>query len=236
MKCWCVHTARGGAMATPLSSPFAPTTILRSPLRHSALLLPFPSHAASSGEDTAEAAADQEGSTTTTTATADDDFEERVLRIKSHVEPKKHGARKKKARASASANAVTLPPVQLREPRSVLGAPVEFGSTAYTSGRGGREGVGERGLFELVVKRRAVGEVPRGGHQVGHLPRRPLLRSQRHRESCPVAPAQRGVRHWPRIRSRGLEVGIASEPWSEGVKPSRPRFGFELGQPNCNFY
>ncbi|KAG2541628.1 uncharacterized protein LOC120691038 [Panicum virgatum] len=135
MKCWCVHAARGGAMATPLSGPFAPTTVLRSPLRHRALLLPFaPRAASSSGEDAA--AADQElappSPATTKTATADDDFEERVLRIKSRVGPKKRGARKKKAAASASANAVTLPPVPLREPRSALGAPVEFGFTAYS--------------------------------------------------------------------------------------------------------
>jgi hypothetical protein len=120
-------------MATPLSSPFAPTT-LRSPLRHRAplLLLPFPPRAASSGEDTA--AADQEPAPAATkTATADDDFEQRVLQIKSRVGPKKRGARKKKAAASsASANAVTLPPVPLREPRSALGAPVEFGFTAYS--------------------------------------------------------------------------------------------------------
>ncbi|CAN6320445.1 unnamed protein product [Urochloa humidicola] len=133
MKCWCVHAARGGgAMATPLSRPFAPTTttILRSPLRHRA---PFPPRAASSGEDTA--AADQEPAPATTkTATADDDFEERVLRIKSRVGPKKRGPRRKKgaASSSASANAVTLPPVPLREPRSALGAPVEFGFTAYS--------------------------------------------------------------------------------------------------------
>lgn len=118
-------------MATPLS---APTTVLRSPLRHRPLLLPFPPRAASSGEDTS--AADQEPSpaAATKTATADDDFEERVLRIKSRVGPKKRGARKKKggAGASASANAVTLPPVPLREPRSALGVPVEFGFTAYS--------------------------------------------------------------------------------------------------------
>ncbi|CAN6313198.1 unnamed protein product [Urochloa humidicola] len=140
MKCWCLHAARGGgAMATPLSRPFAPTTatILRSPLRHRALLLPpLPPHAASSSEDTA--AADQEQAppapATTKTATADDDFEERVLRIKSRVGPKKRGARRKKgaAASSASSNAVTLPPVPLREPRSALGAPVEFGFTAYS--------------------------------------------------------------------------------------------------------
>jgi len=122
-------------MATPLSGPFAPTTVLRSPLRHRALLLPFaPRAASSSGEDAA--AADQElvptSPATTKTATVDDDFEERVLRIKSRVGPKKRGARKKKAAASASANAVTLPPVPLREPRSALGAPVEFGFTAYS--------------------------------------------------------------------------------------------------------
>ena len=117
-------------MATPLSGPFAPTTVLRSPLRHRALLLPFaPRAASSSGEDAA--AADQELAPTSP-ATADDDFEERVLRIKSRVGPKKRGARKKKAAASASANAVTLPPVPLREPRSALGAPVEFGFTAYS--------------------------------------------------------------------------------------------------------
>ncbi|KAJ1297686.1 hypothetical protein BS78_01G395800 [Paspalum vaginatum] len=132
MKCWCVHAPRG-AMATPLSSPFAPTTTatsLRSPFRHRALLPPLPPpRAASSGEDTA--AGEQEQSTKT--ATADDDFEERVLRIKSRVGPKKRGARRKKSGASsASPNAVTLPPVPLREPRSALGAPVEFGFTAYS--------------------------------------------------------------------------------------------------------
>ncbi|OEL22518.1 hypothetical protein BAE44_0016465 [Dichanthelium oligosanthes] len=137
MKCWCVHAARGGAMATPLSGPFSPTTILRSPLRHHrALLLSFPPRAASSGEDTAAAAAadqEQEPPAATKTATADDDFEERVMRIKSRVGPKKRGARKKKAGgASASANAVTLPPVPLREPRSALGGAVEFGFTAYS--------------------------------------------------------------------------------------------------------
>ncbi|PAN50265.1 hypothetical protein PAHAL_9G508700 [Panicum hallii] len=130
MKCWCVHAARGGAMATPLSGPFAPTTVLRSPLRLRALLLPFaPRAASSSGEDQEQA---PPAPATTKTATADDDFEERVLRIKSRVGPKKRGARKKKAAASASANAVTLPPVPLREPRSALGAPVEFGFTAYS--------------------------------------------------------------------------------------------------------
>ncbi|WVZ56509.1 hypothetical protein U9M48_007026 [Paspalum notatum var. saurae] len=133
MECWCVHAPRG-AMATPLSSPFAATaaaaTSIRSPFRHRALLPPLsPPRAASSGEDTA-AAAEQEQSTKM--ATADDDFEERVLRIKSRVGPKKRGARKKKSGAAASANAVTLPPVPLREPRSALGAPVEFGFTAYS--------------------------------------------------------------------------------------------------------
>ncbi|XP_066384444.1 uncharacterized protein [Miscanthus floridulus] len=108
-------------MATPLSSPFAPTT-LHSPLRHRALLLPFPPRAASSGEDTAAADQEQTPPAATKTATADDDFEQRVLQIKSRVGPKKRGARKKKAAASsASANAVTLPPVPLREPRSALG-------------------------------------------------------------------------------------------------------------------
>ncbi|KAF8718689.1 hypothetical protein HU200_024990 [Digitaria exilis] len=137
MKCWCVHAARGGAMATPLSGPFAPTTVLRSPLRHRALLLPFPPRAGTSGEDTS-AAADQEPSPAATkTATADDDFEERILLIKSRVGPKKRGARKRKGGGAASAsssNAVTLPPVPLREPRSSLlgGAPVEFGFTAYS--------------------------------------------------------------------------------------------------------
>lgn len=132
MKCWCVHAPRG-AMATPLSSPLAPTA-LRSPLRHRALLLllPFPPRAASSGEDTAAAADQEPAPAATKTATADDDFEERVLRIKSRVGPKKRGARKKKAAASASASAVTLPPVPLREPRSALGAPVELGFTAYS--------------------------------------------------------------------------------------------------------
>ncbi|CAN6195056.1 unnamed protein product [Urochloa humidicola] len=50
MKCWCVHPARGGgAMATPLSRPFAPA-ILRSPLQHHALLLlPLPPPTASPG-------------------------------------------------------------------------------------------------------------------------------------------------------------------------------------------
>jgi len=118
---------------TPLSSPFAPAT-LRSPLRHRALLLlPFPPRAASSGEDTAAADQEQTPPAATKMATADDDFEQRVLQIKSRVGPKKRGTRKKKAAASsASANAVTLPPVPLREPRSALGAPVEFGFTAYS--------------------------------------------------------------------------------------------------------
>ncbi|CAN6174260.1 unnamed protein product [Urochloa humidicola] len=50
MKCWCVHPARGGgAMATPLSRPFAPA-ILRSPLqRHALLLPPLPPRTASPG-------------------------------------------------------------------------------------------------------------------------------------------------------------------------------------------
>uniref|UniRef100_A0A0A8XQ50 Uncharacterized protein n=1 Tax=Arundo donax TaxID=35708 RepID=A0A0A8XQ50_ARUDO len=130
-------------MATPLSSsPFAPTTTtpLRAPLRHlgrhRALLLLSPPRAASSGED-ASAAAEQEqppAPAATKTATADDYFEERVLRIKSRVGPKKRGARKKKAAsaAAASSKAVTLPPVPLREAQSRLGAPVEFGFTAYS--------------------------------------------------------------------------------------------------------
>ncbi|XP_062210811.1 uncharacterized protein LOC133912218 [Phragmites australis] len=127
MKCWCVHAPRGRAMATPLSSPFAPTTTLRAPIRHRALLLLSPPRAASSGEN---AAADQEQPPAP--ATTDDDFEERVLRIKSRVGPKKRSARKKKAAAAAVANAVTLPPVPLREARSAFGAPIEFGFTAYS--------------------------------------------------------------------------------------------------------
>jgi hypothetical protein len=121
-------------MATPLSpNCFAPTTTtLRAPLRHGrrrALLLHSPPRAASSGED---ASVEQEP-TATNTATADDDFEERVMRIKSRVGPKKRGARKKKAGAAASSSsAVTLPPVSLREPKSRLGAPVEIGFTAYS--------------------------------------------------------------------------------------------------------
>ncbi|KAL6649710.1 hypothetical protein ACP70R_013934 [Stipagrostis hirtigluma subsp. patula] len=130
MRCWCVHAPRGAMATTPLSRPFAPT--LRAPLRHRVLPLATPPRAAS-GEDTA--AADQETPRKTAaakTATADDDFEERILQIKSRVGPKKRGARKKKAAAAASSKAVTLPPVPLREPRSRLGAPVEFGFTAYS--------------------------------------------------------------------------------------------------------
>ncbi|KAL6644849.1 hypothetical protein ACP70R_016457 [Stipagrostis hirtigluma subsp. patula] len=133
MRCWCVHAPRG-AMATPLSRPFAPT--LRAPLRHRALPLPTPPRAAS-GEDNAGAGAATDQKTprqaaAAKTATADDGFEDRILQIKSRVGPKKRGARKKKAAAAASSKAVTLPPVPLREPRSRLGAPVEFGFTAYS--------------------------------------------------------------------------------------------------------
>jgi hypothetical protein len=63
----------------------------------------------------------------------DDTFEECILQIKSRVGPKKRGARKKASGASsASASAVMLPPVPLREPWSALGAPVEFVFTTYS--------------------------------------------------------------------------------------------------------
>ncbi|XP_034592308.2 uncharacterized protein [Setaria viridis] len=151
MKCWCVHAAKGGAMAMPLSSPFAPTTILRSSLWHRALLLPFPPCAVSSSKDTAEAAADQEGPATTKTATVDNDFEEHVLRIKSHTGPRKRGARKKKAKASA--NVVTLLPVALWEPRSALGVPVEFSFTTYSERLNGALAVlVELGSGQALVK------------------------------------------------------------------------------------
>lgn len=62
----------------------------------------------------------------------------RVLRIKSRVGPKKRGsaaARKRKGGAGTSSKskaAVTLPPVPLREARSSVGVPVEFGFSAYS--------------------------------------------------------------------------------------------------------
>ncbi|XP_039786637.1 uncharacterized protein LOC120652774 isoform X1 [Panicum virgatum] len=168
MKCWCVHAGRGGAMATPLTGPFAPTTVLRSPLRHRALqLLPFaPRAASSSGDETAEADQEQalpSPATTTKTATADDAFEERVLRIKSRVGPKKRGARKRKGAASASANAVTLPPVPLREPRSALGAPVEFGFTAYSERLNGA--LAALGLAALLLVELGCGQALVKYHQ-----------------------------------------------------------------------
>lgn len=121
-------------MATPLSSPFAPTTPLLAPLRHGRChALPLPPPRAASGDD---AAPDQEPpspAAAKATATADDDFEERVMRIKSRVGPKKRGsAAVRKRKAAAESKAVTLPPVPLREPRSAVGVPVEFGFTAYS--------------------------------------------------------------------------------------------------------
>lgn len=126
-------------MATPLSSRFAPasTTTLHVPLHHRGRRAPKflapPLRASSSGEDTASADQEQPAAATKT-ATADDDFEERVMRIKSRVGPKKRGARKKKGSGAgaSSSNAVTLPPVPLREAKSRFGAPVEFGFTAYS--------------------------------------------------------------------------------------------------------
>ncbi|GJN31096.1 hypothetical protein PR202_gb19452 [Eleusine coracana subsp. coracana] len=143
MKCWCVHApSGGGAMATPpLSARFAPTTTttLHVPLQHQSRralkLLSLPRASSSSSGD---GSADQEQppAAATKTATADDAFEERILQIKSRVGPKKRGARKKKgaggASSSSSSSAVTLPPVPLREAKSRLGAPVEFGFTAYS--------------------------------------------------------------------------------------------------------
>ncbi|CAM0872597.1 unnamed protein product [Alopecurus aequalis] len=127
-KCWCTHAPKV-AMATPLSSPFSVTTV-RAPLWHGRL------HAqplrASSGDDASTEPAAPTASTTTTTTT-DDEFEQRVLRMKSRVGPKKRGsAGARKRKAAAESQAVTLPPVPLREPRSALGLPVEFGFTAYS--------------------------------------------------------------------------------------------------------
>ncbi|KAL5210057.1 hypothetical protein ABZP36_005680 [Zizania latifolia] len=128
--CWCAR-APTGAMATPLSSPFAPTTMpLPAPrLVHGRYYRALPPRAAS-GEDAGGA---QEPAAPAATTATDDDFEERVMRIKSRVGPKKRGsaaARKKKA--AAQSKAVTLPPVPLREPRSSVGVPVEFGFSAYS--------------------------------------------------------------------------------------------------------
>uniref|UniRef100_A0A0E0PY10 Immunophilin-like n=1 Tax=Oryza rufipogon TaxID=4529 RepID=A0A0E0PY10_ORYRU len=141
-------------MATQLSATFAPAatttaTPLPAPqqqLRHGrrcyrALSLRPPR--AASGDDgaggevepTAPAAP---AKTATATDGGGDDFEERVLRIKSRVGPKKRGsaaARKRKGGAGASSKskaAVTLPPVPLREARSSVGVPVEFGFSAYS--------------------------------------------------------------------------------------------------------
>ncbi|XP_047086448.1 uncharacterized protein LOC124697963 [Lolium rigidum] len=133
-KCCCTHAPKV-AMATPLSSPFSVTT-LRAPLWHGRLhaqtpLLTASPLRASSGDDaTTEPSAP---TATTTTTPTDDDFEQRVLRMKSRVGPKKRGsAGARKRKAAAESQAVTLPPVPLREPRSALGLPVEFGFTAYS--------------------------------------------------------------------------------------------------------
>uniref|UniRef100_A0ACD5YGW4 Uncharacterized protein n=1 Tax=Avena sativa TaxID=4498 RepID=A0ACD5YGW4_AVESA len=131
-KCWCTHAPKV-AMATPLSSPFSVTT-LRAPLWHGRLHAQVQPHPdplrASSGDD---ATTEPSAPTATTTTTTDDEFEQRVLRMKSRVGPKKRGsAGARKRKAAAEAQAVTLPPVPLREPRSALGLPVEFGFTAYS--------------------------------------------------------------------------------------------------------
>ncbi|GJN08235.1 hypothetical protein PR202_ga26135 [Eleusine coracana subsp. coracana] len=158
MKCWCVHApSGGGAMATPpLSARFAPTTTttLHVPIQHrgrrALKLLSPPRASSSSGDGSAEQ--EQPPAAVTKTATADDDFEERIMQIKSRVGPKKRGARKKKgaggASSSSSSSAVTLPPVPLREAKSRLGAPVEFGFTAYSERiNGALAGVGLAALL-----------------------------------------------------------------------------------------
>lgn len=120
-------------MATPLSSPFSVTTLRAAPLRHGRLhALPLPPPRATSGDD-APAGPEPSANTATTTAAGDDEFEQRVLRMKSRVGPKKRGsAGARKRKAAAESKAVTLPPVPLREPRSALGLPVEFGFTGYS--------------------------------------------------------------------------------------------------------
>ncbi|KAM3229325.1 hypothetical protein ACQJBY_060290 [Aegilops geniculata] len=126
MKCWCTHAPKG-AMATPLSSPFSVPT-LRPPLWHGRLHAPL---RASSGDDAA--AGPETPAPVATAPAADEEFEKRVLQLKSRVGPKKRGsAGARKRKAAAESNAVTLPPVPLREPRSALGLPVEFGFTAYS--------------------------------------------------------------------------------------------------------
>uniref|UniRef100_A0ACD5WZ53 Uncharacterized protein n=1 Tax=Avena sativa TaxID=4498 RepID=A0ACD5WZ53_AVESA len=126
-KCCCTHAPKV-VMATPLSSPFSVTT-LRAPLwqgRLHAQRHPAPLRASSGDDATTEPSAP-------TATTTDDEFEQRVLRMKSRVGPKKRGsAGARKRKAAAEAQAVTLPPVPLREPRSALGLPVEFGFTAYS--------------------------------------------------------------------------------------------------------
>jgi hypothetical protein len=96
-------------------------------------------------------------------------------------------------------------------------------------GRGGREGVGEGGLVGVVVGRRAVGEVPRGGRQAGHLPRRPPLRPQRGGEAGAVAPAQRRVRLAEELRQRHqrlaeapVEVGQQEQVVQQLLRPGVP--------------
>ncbi|XP_040381210.1 uncharacterized protein LOC121054742 [Oryza brachyantha] len=137
-----------GAMATPLSSPFSPAASTAAAPHHLRLgrrcfrVTPLPPRAASAedaaAEEEEEAASSPAPANTATAAAAastDGDFEERVLRIKSRVGPKKRGsaaARKRKGAAGSSRAAVTLPPVPLREPRSSVGLPVEFGFSAYS--------------------------------------------------------------------------------------------------------
>uniref|UniRef100_A0A0D9WQ44 Uncharacterized protein n=1 Tax=Leersia perrieri TaxID=77586 RepID=A0A0D9WQ44_9ORYZ len=131
---------------TPISSPFPTTPQLRLGRRYHRVLQLLSPPRASSGDDATAAEDPPAAAAPAKTATApagDDDFEERVLRIKSRVGPKKRGsaaARKRRSGASASSSskgAVTLPPVPLREPRSSLvgggsRVPVEFGFSAYS--------------------------------------------------------------------------------------------------------
>ncbi|KAG8063805.1 hypothetical protein GUJ93_ZPchr0003g18645 [Zizania palustris] len=101
-------------MATPLSSPFAPTT--NTPLPAPRLwhgrhyhpgTLPLPPRVAS-GDDAGGA---QEPAAPAAATATDDGFEERVMRLKSRVGPKKRGsAAARKRKAAAQSKAATLPP------------------------------------------------------------------------------------------------------------------------------